>query len=320
GPGTKAVIYRAYGSRDVMFLDEIADPGPPGAGEVRVRVQATSVNPVDGKVRRGELKLVAGRGFPKRPGLDFSGIVEAVGSGVTGFKPGDAVFGAARSMSEGAFAERILVRATAIAQKPATLDHAVAAGVPTVAVAALQALRDIVTAQPGDAILVNGCTGGVGLFALQIGRSMGARMTGVCGTDGVATARAFGADRVVDYRRGDPVGAEGSFRAILELSGRLPFAEAERLLGDGGRYVDFSPSPAALIGNSIANPFRHHKHVFAMTAAQTADLERLAADLDSGVIQAAPTRSFPLARFAEAFEAAESGGVIGKVVVRIAED
>ena len=191
----KALTYHRYGGREVYALEDVPDPGSPGAGDVRVRVHATSVNPVDAKVRRGELKLIAGGRFPRRPGLDFSGVVEAVGEGVSELLPGDAVYGAARNLSEGAFCEHALVHAAAIAKKPATIDHVTAAGVPTVAIAALQSLRDIVNVSNGERILVNGCTGGVGLFALQLAKRSGAIVTGVCGTVGVSLAREFEARR-----------------------------------------------------------------------------------------------------------------------------
>jgi len=313
----KAIVYHEYGARDVLALEEVPEPAAPESGDVLVRVEASSINPVDGKVRRGELKLIAGGRFPKRPGLDFSGVVEAVGEGVSGFAPGDAVFGAARGMSEGALAERVFVHAKSIARKPRSLDHDGAASVPTVAIAALQALRDIAHVKAGDRILVNGCTGGVGLYALQLARASGAVVTGVCSRAGMELARSFGADEVIDYKSGTPA-RDRPFRAILELSGRLDFEAAKELLEDGGVHVDFSPSPAALIGNAIANPFRHRKHVVAMTSAKTADLEQLATMLDAGTLRPTPMQVYPIERFAEAFERAESGGVIGKVVIHVA--
>lgn len=316
----KALTYHGYGDRSVLTLEDLPDPGAPRTGNVRVRVIASSVNPVDGKVRRGELKLIAGGHFPKRPGLDFSGEVVAIGEDVSEVAVGDAVYGAARSMSEGAFAEYLLVHAAAIAKQPSTIDQTTAAGVPTVAIAALQALRDIVKASRGDRILVNGCTGGVGIFAIQIAKHAGAIVTGVCGTDGVSVARELGADEVVDYKKGDVLGGSTKYRAILELSGKLSFDVAQESLDEHGLFVDFSPSPAALIGNTIANPFRSKKHLFAMTAAKTADLEFMAKEIDAGRLRPAPTRVFPLEHFADAFALAEGGGVVGKVVVRIRTD
>lgn len=316
----KALTYHGYGDRSMLALEDLPDPGAPRAGDVRVRVHASSVNPVDGKVRRGELKLIAGGHFPKRPGLDFSGEVESIGDDVSGFEVGDAVYGAARSMSEGAFAESVLVHATAIAKQPSAIDQTTAAGVPTVAIAALQALRDIVKVARGDQILVNGCTGGVGIFAVQIAKHAGALVTGVCGTDGVSLSRELGAVEVVDYTKGDVLGGRTKYRAILELSGKLSFDSAQESLDENGLYVDFSPSPAALIGNTIANPFRSKKHVFAMTAAKMPDLEFIAKEIDAGRLRPAPTRVFPLEHFADAFALAEGGGVVGKVVVRVRKD
>lgn len=313
----QAVQYHTYGSRNVLALEAVPTPDMPGTGDLSVRVVAASINPVDGKVRRGELKLIAGGHFPKRPGLDFSGIVEAVGDGVEGFAVGDAVYGASASMSNGTMAEHVVVHAKAVAPKPATLDHVRAAGIVTVGIAALQSLRDIVGVKSGDRVLINGCTGGVGLFALQLARAAGAQVTGVCGPDGVEIARDYGAHEVIDYRSGSAPG--GRYHAILELSGHLPFDAADALLEHGGRYVDFSPTPVGLIGNTIANTFRHHKHVYAMTAAKTLDLDYLAREIDTGALRAAPTEVFPLHRFAEAFERAETGHAIGKVVIEMPE-
>lgn len=314
----KAVVYHSYGGREVLTLEEVPEPGSPSGGELKIRVLATSVNPVDRKVREGQLKLIAGGHFPKRPGLDFCGAIEAIGEGVTSYTCGEIVFGGARGMSDGAFAEHILVKAASVAKKPATLDNTTAAGVPIVAIAALQSLRDIVKLRPGDRVLINGCTGGVGLFALQVARHFGAAVTGVCGTDKAELAREFGAAEVIDYKRTPVSELRSQFDAILELSGKLAFDQAEHLLAESGLYVDFSPSPAALIGNTIANPFRHHKHVFAMTAAKTSDLNWLGQQIDAGTLRTAPTVVYPLERYAEAFAHAEGGGAVGKTVVEFA--
>jgi len=313
----KTVSYDRYGDRDVMRMTDAEVPSPK-SGELRVKVHAASVNPVDGKVRRGELKLIAGGHFPKRPGLDFAGVVDALGDGVSSFKLGDRVYGSAKSMSEGAMSELAVVNASAIAKSPAKLDDVTAAAVPVVAIAALQTLRDTAKVKKGDRVLVNGCTGGVGIFALQLAKRFGAQVTGVCGTDGVSLARELGADDLIDYRK-EPLAARSErYHVILELSGKLPFDQAHALLDEHGIYVDFSPSPASLIGNTIANPFRSHKHVFAMTAGKTTDLEALAKMLDDGELRPPPVRELPFDRFSEAFELAERGGIIGKVVVRVA--
>lgn len=312
----RAVLYGDYGGREQLKLGELPASSP-GKGELLVRVEAASINPVDGKVRRGELKLLAGGHFPKVPGLDFAGVVEAVGPGSTGFSPGDPVFGVTGSMGGGAMAERAVVKAAGVARRPAGLSPVQAASVPVVAAAALQVLRDLLGLEKGQRVLVNGCTGGVGLFALQLARRMGVQAVGVCGTEGVELARRFGAVQVVDYKKQKVTEAEGPFHALLELSGKLPFEAAHPLLGEHGIYVDFSPTPGGLIGNTLANPFRAHKHKFALTGATTRDLEELASLLGSGALELPPLQTFPFERFREAFALAESGGVIGKVVVQI---
>ncbi len=314
----KAVLYERYGDRDVLRLAEVPTPSP-GKGEVRVRVLAASINPIDGKIRRGDLTFMAGSKFPKRPGQDFAGIVEAVGDGVSSFSVGDAVFGCVKSPSEGAFTEQVIASAGAIARSPASLDAARAAAVPVVGLAALQALRDVVSVKAGDHVLVNGCTGGVGIFALQLAKRIGAKVTGVCGKEGAGLARELGADQVVDYRARSVEDLRGRYRAILELSGKLPFERSRRLLDERAVYADFSPTPASLVGNTLANPFRSHKHVFVMTKSRAEDLQELAGLLDRGELRPPPVQEFPLAEFARAFALAEGGGVIGKVVVRVPE-
>jgi NADPH:quinone reductase-like Zn-dependent oxidoreductase len=313
----KAVFYETYGDRTVMQLGERAAPAVK-AHEVLVRVQAASINPVDGKVRRGELKLIAGGHFPKQPGLDFAGEVVSVGDGVTAFRVGDAVFGCAKSMSEGALAEFAVANVAAIAKRPQGLDVLTAAAVPVVAMGALQPLRDIVKVAPGDAVLVNGCTGGVGLFALQLAKRAGAHVTGVCGSEGVDLSREMGAEEVIDFRTSSALARGGRYRAILELSGRLTFGDAHPILDEHGIFVDFSPTPASLVGNTLANPFRTHKHVFAMTSGKTADLDEVGQLLVQGELKAPPLREFPLDQFRDAFALAESGKVMGKIVVRVA--
>lgn len=312
----KTVSYEQYGDRDVMRLIETDMPSP-SAGELRVKIHAASINPVDGKVRRGELKLVAGGHFPKRPGLDFVGVVDALGEGVSSFAIGQRVYGVSKSMSDGVMGEYAVVNAGTVAHAPTQLDDTTAAGVPIVAIAALQSLRDTAKVKAGDRVLVNGCTGGVGLFALQLAKAMRAHVTGVCSTEAVELARQFGADEVIDYRKQPLSERAERYHVILELSGKLSFERAHALLDEHGIYVDFSPTPGALIGNTLANPFRSHKHVFAMSAGKTADLQHLAKLLDNGELRPPPVQSFPLEQFREAYELAERGGVVGKVVIRV---
>jgi NADPH:quinone reductase-like Zn-dependent oxidoreductase len=315
-PVMKAITYNEFGGIDRLALADLPDPQVE-KGHLLVRVHAASINPIDGKIRRGQLKLMSGTHFPKTVGSDFAGVVTEVGAGVEGFSVGDAVYGCMDSMKHGSLCELISVPPAVLSRKPASLDFVAAAAVPIVAQAALQAMRDVAAVKPETRVLVNGCTGGVGLYALQIASQMGAQVTGVCGAAGLAIAHSFGARDVIDYRR-ESIGQSGQrFDVLLELSGKLPFSESHDLLEAHGIYIDIEPSPAGLVGNTLANPFRAQKHRFLMTTSKTADLDELAQGFDRGTLRTTPTTAFDLADFRDAFTLAEKGGVIGKVVVRL---
>ncbi len=200
GPAMKAIVYRCYGPPAVLRLEDVAKPEP-GDDQLLVKVHAAAANPLDWHYMRGEpyiMRLSSGLGRPAetRLGVDFAGTVEAVGKSVTRFKPGDTVFGG----RTGAFAEYVLVREDrAVAHKPANVSFEEAAAVPIAAVTALQAVRDKGRVQPGQRVLVNGASGGVGTYAVQIAKSLGAEVTGVSSTRNLALVRSLGADHVVDY-------------------------------------------------------------------------------------------------------------------------
>jgi NADPH:quinone reductase-like Zn-dependent oxidoreductase len=198
----KAIVYHKYGSPDVLKLEEVDMPTP-GDDEVLIKVRAASVNPID-RLIRGQpyiLRAVTGLRKPKdtRVGRDLAGQVEAVGRNVTQFQPGDEVFGACL----GAFAEYVCARENKLALKPAHLTFEQAAAVPVAAITALQGLRDKGRIQPGQKVLINGAAGGVGTFAVQIAKSFGADVTGVCSTRNVDMVRSIGADQVIDYTQED---------------------------------------------------------------------------------------------------------------------
>ena len=312
----KAITYGAFGDIDVLELSSIELPSP-SHDAVQVRVVAASLNPIDGKIRRGELKLMSGSHFPKIAGQDFSGVVVAVGREVTTFAVGDEVYGCCRGMKDGALAELVNAPAAFVAKKPPTLDHLTAASVPIVAQAAMQSLAGVAHVRAGTRVLVNGCTGGVGLYALQLAKRMGAEVTGVCGTSGVELAREYGASTVIDYTKEDVLASGREFDALLELSGRLPFDRAHAVLAHHATYVDFSPSPAGIVGNTLANPFRDQKHKFVMTESRTADLDSLRAAFESGELRPAPVRVFAFEDFREAYRLVEKGSVLGKVVLKV---
>lgn len=254
----KAVVFGRYGDADVLSLGERPSSNP-RKGEVRVRVTASALNPIDWKVRSGEMAMMSGWRFPHALGSDFAGVVVEVGPSVRSFAVGEEVFGGLNAMKGGAYAEELTAPASAIAKKPSGMSFRDAATLPVAGVAALQGLRDLGRVGQGTRVLVHGCTGGVGIFALQIARRMGAHVTGTCSAANMDLARELGADDVVDYRSMN-LDEKAPFDVIFELSGKAPFARARRWLTPRGIFVNPTPTPAVLLGSAIGNLFRGQKH------------------------------------------------------------
>src|SRR3989338_4437982 len=234
----KAAVYIRYGSADVVQIKDVEKPVPQD-NEVLIKVRAASVNPLDSHLMKGSARLLArimlGRRTPKitRPGVDVAGQVEAVGRSVTQFKPGDDVFGSCR----GAFAEFACDPKSALVLKPPNVTFEQAAAVPVAAYTALQGLRDKGKIQPGQRVLINGAAGGVGTFAVQIAKSFGADVTGVCSTRNVDMVRSIGADHVIDYTKEDFTQAQQRYDIILDMAGTHAFSECRRVLGPTGILV-----------------------------------------------------------------------------------
>src|SRR5713101_5438803 len=233
----KAIVYHEYGSPDMLECEEIENPVPKD-DEVLVKVRAASVNPIDWRLMKGEprafrivprlLKMPIGR-----PGVDAAGEVEAVGKNVTQFKPGDEVFGACR----GAFAEYACTAASKLAMKPDNVTFEQAASVFVAGLTALQGLRDKGKIFAGSKVLINGAAGGVGTFAVQIAKSLGAHVTGVCSTRNLEMVRSIGADEVIDYTQNDFTTSNHRYDLILECVGNHSFSACRRVLNTAGRCV-----------------------------------------------------------------------------------
>ena len=233
----KAIVYYNYGSPDVLKCDVIEKPIP-GDNEVLIKVRAASVNPLDWHFMRGTpylLRLMAGLRKPTdtRLGVDVAGQVEAVGRNVTQFKPGDEVFGSCR----GAFAECTCAPESALVLKPVNVTFEQAASVPVAAFTALQGLRDKGHIQPWQKVLINGAAGGVGTFAVQIAKSFGAEVTGVCSTRNVDMVRSIGADRVIDYTQEDFTKMGQLFDLFFDAVGNHSLLACRRVLSTKGIYV-----------------------------------------------------------------------------------
>jgi NADPH:quinone reductase-like Zn-dependent oxidoreductase len=310
----QAITYSRFGSPEVLMLSDVAPPSPRG-GHLIVRVRAVSINPLDGKIRRGDARLLSGTKFPKTPGLDFAGVVEQVGEGVQGFQAGENVFGGLGSFKAGYLSERISVPARVVAKMPRSLDYAGAAAVTVAGLAARTAIH-VARVKAGDHVLINGASGGLGPYAIQLGKQAGAHVTAVSGTSGVALARELGADSVIDYRRESITASGKTFDAVLELSGRLSFGEARLLLKPRGVYVDFEPGPSKLASAAIQNLFRSRQHRFVIARSTTEALEALSQQIDAGGLRPGPVQAYPLSEYRRAFELAEKGGLVGKAVIQ----
>jgi len=326
----KAIVYCDYGTPDVLKVEEIEKPVP-NDEQLLVKVHAVSVNPYDWHFVRGTpyIMRMFGVGLRKpkstRFGVDYAGTVEAVGKNVTGFKPGDDVFGG----GNGAFAEYICVRATrSVAHKPANITFEQAASVPIAAITALQALRDKSAIQPGQKVLINGASGGVGTFAVQIAKSLGADVTGVCSTKNVELVRSLGADHVVDYTKEDFTKTSERYDAILDNVPNHSLAECRGILTPNGKYVMIGgggPNDNRLIGPfgrliqaAITGPFVSQKMGMMMAEINQKDLTALGDLMQSGKVKPVIDRTYKFSEVPAAVSYVEQGHARGKVVIDVA--
>ncbi|HYO87899.1 MAG TPA: NAD(P)-dependent alcohol dehydrogenase [Candidatus Limnocylindrales bacterium] len=325
----KAMIYTEYGSPDVLRLADVPTPTPK-AGEVLVKIHAASVNGADIRLLRAQPFLVRLSGLgvfkPKHPilGADIAGRVEAVGSGVTGFKPGDAVCGDISNHGRGGFAEYVAVPEAALAPMPVTLSFEEAAAAPLAGITALQALRDKAQVQAGELVAINGASGGVGTFAVQIAHALGANVTAIASASKLQMLRELGADQVIDYAREDFTARAGEYDVILAINGYHPLKDYARALKPGGRYVMVGGTDAQLFEALLRAPLmrkRDGKRLGSLTANSTpADLRALLDLIVRGAVKPVIERCYPLDEAPEALRVLDAGHVRGKLVINIKAD
>ncbi|WP_369174566.1 NAD(P)-dependent alcohol dehydrogenase [Streptomyces sp. R28] len=323
----KAVVQDRYGSADTLEFRDFDTPVP-AADEVLVRVHAASVNAYDWHLMHGDPKiarLVLGVTRPKARvrGRDFAGRVEAVGSGVMGLKPGDDVFGEA----DGAFAEYVCAKDSMVGPKPANLTFEQAAAIPLAGNTALIGLRDVGRVQPGQTVLVNGASGGVGTFAVQLAKAYGAEVTAVCSTRNVDLVRSLGADHVIDYTREDFTRGGRRYDVVLDLVGNHSLAGFRRaltptgtlVLSGGGVYEGGSVvGPMGLFfKRRVAAPFARQRLLELPARQSRANLAALRELAESGKIAPVVERTYPLSEAAEAIRYVEVEHARAKVVVTV---
>ncbi|MEU8397557.1 NAD(P)-dependent alcohol dehydrogenase [Nonomuraea sp. NPDC048892] len=324
----KAIRYHAYGSPDVLRLED-ADMPAVGDDDVLIRVRAASVNPLDWHAMRGApyvARLDMGLRRPKRSGLgaDLAGTVEAVGRKVTRFVPGDDVYGGcAMDLTPGrtGFAEYAALRQDGwLARKPAGLTFEQAAAVPVAGVYALQALRDKGGLKAGQRVLVNGAAGGVGTFAVQFAKALGAaEVTGVCSTRNVELVRSLGADQVIDYTERDYTRTGGRYDVLLDLVANHGLLANRRVLADTGVLVAGAPAKGQWIGPllGVAKVMLLPRATFFLAEASPDDLDVMTGLIESGRVTPVIDRTFSLDEAAEAVRYLERGHARGKVVITV---
>ena len=320
----KAIVYEKYGPPEVLQLKEVERPTPRD-NEVLVKVHAASANPLDWHRMRGApflLRLGEGLRKPKKPmlGADIAGRVEAVGSNVTQLQPGDEVFG---DIYAGGFAEYVCAREDALALKPATITFEEAAAAPVVGFTALQGLRDTGQIQSGQKVLINGASGGVGTFAVQMAKSFGAEVTGVCSTRNLDMVRSIGADQTIDYTQEDFTRHGQQYDLIYDAVGNRSVSDYKRALRPRGTCVitGFSTLPR-LFQHMILGPLMSmtgNKRIGMQPVAKPnqKDLLFIRELLEAGKLKPVIDRRYPLSEVAEAIRYLEKGHARGKVVITV---
>ncbi len=324
----KAWVYHRYGGPEVLRLEEVRAPSPAG-DEVVVRVRASGLNAADWHIMRADpalARLAFGLRAPRKPkiiGSDVAGVVEAVGEKVTRFAVGDRVM--AETMREGGCAELIAVPENHLGPMPRTLGFEEAAAMPMAGVTALNAVQHDGRLQPGQTVLVNGASGGVGTFAVQIARSLGGKITAVCSTAAVDLVRSLGADEVIDYTQQQAIDVGRTYDLLVNCGGHHSLKALRRTIAPrgtlaavgGSQHGGFLGPGSVGIRGALLSPFVHQRLISVSGKPNAPDLETLAAMVDAGDIAPVVERIYPFAEVPDAMRHLEDGHPKGKVVVTV---
>lgn len=324
----KAAVYARYGLPDVLEIVDVPKPAPKD-GEVRIEVRAAAINPLDGYFMRGRPYALRGMSglrqpTPTCPGVDVAGCVEAVGGAVTRFRPGDDVYGVAR----GACAEYVCASEGKLVSKPAALTFEQAAAVPVAAVTALQGLRDRGRIQAGQRVLINGAAGGVGTFAVQIAKSFGTNVTGVCSSRNLDMVRSIGADHVLDYTKEDFTRNGRQYDLLFDCVASRGLLARRRLVSPGGMYVVAGVGgiggrwigPLARVVKALLLSRLTGNVSMFLASIHVADLTVLNGLMQSGKVTPVIDRCYPLDHAAEAIRHQQTGHARGKIIVTVKQE
>jgi NADPH:quinone reductase-like Zn-dependent oxidoreductase len=319
----KAVTISDYGSPDVLKVCDLKRPVP-GPEQVLVEVKVAAINPVDWKMRRGDLSFILPRKFPKVLGIDLAGVVAEVGKSVKQFQVGDRVFGMADPFKNqyGSYAEFSLVETAKLVRMPDSLGFADAASLPVAGLTAYESLYALGAMRPGHHVLINGASGGVGSFAVQLAKIGGATVTAVCGAGNMDFVQSLGSDCVLDYKVADLSKLTEKFAIIFDASAKLDYSSVKNLLTERGIFVTTVPKPDTILAAALTAPFPGRKVHFVMAgmnekAAQ--ELAELANLVAAGKLHPEIAKQISLEELPDAHRQGESEHTRGKVLVKVAQ-
>ncbi len=311
----KQVIYSRFGDESIL---EIAERPVPAIkeNEILIRVKAVSINPLDWKIYQGEMKLMSGSKFPRQAGIDFSAIVEKRGNAVQNFKEKDEVLGLTGVFKGGALAEYLVVKESEIALKPANISFEQAAALPVVGLSALQIADQLANIRKDQELLINGAAGGVGMLLIQFAKARGARVTAMVSAAGMAAAKTWGADAIMDYKLHNIRKLEQKFDAVIDLSTTLMFKDVRKLLKHDSVFVSTLATPAVLLASFVHNLFSKKKFKVLLLKPAADQLKALS-QLAKGKLEITLHKSYPFANLQEAYRESRQGHIIGKSVIRV---
>ncbi len=310
----KAAIINQYGPASELHVVEMPKPTP-DTHEVLIRVHATCVNPFETKQRSGAMKLMMSGDFPKILGADVAGVIESVGLLVSDFQVGDRVV-ASLGMSGGGYAEYAVTKDTNLVKLPDSITFEQAAAMPVAAGTALQAMRDKGHLRPMDRVLINGAGGGVGSYAVQLARILGAVATAVCGPDGVAMAKELGAHRVINYQETDFTKLDEKYDLMFDAVGKSSIDECRNILAETGTYVTTHPSPKSIL-ETVTTLFAKQKSEVILFGFTQTDMTWMLKFAAEGRLKSVIQHTYKLEELAQAHAESEAGHVQGKLVVVI---
>ncbi|AFY58706.1 Zn-dependent oxidoreductase, NADPH:quinone reductase [Rivularia sp. PCC 7116] len=309
----QAVVIHEYGSADVLRYEEVEAPTTK-PDELLVKVRAAGVNPIDWKIRKGMLKVISGNKFPMILGFDLAGEVLEVGSQVSNFQVGDEIYGSL-PLPGGAYAQLAAVPQKVAAVKSKSISFEEAAGLPVAALTALQSLRDKANIKPLQTVLINGASGGVGIFAVQIAKALGAEVTGVCSGKNLDFVKSLGADFLIDYTQQDFTQNQVEYDIVFDAVGKQTFDNCKKNLKSNGVYITTLPSLQNIVSIGLTSLFGSKKAKFILAQPNTADLLYLNELIEAGKLRVVIDCTYPLKELAAAHIYSQSERAKGKIVI-----